>query len=669
MTRMPYPGKIYPGETYPGVSQSYVTPNGEWEYVADAEEQRAVRDAFGKTTFSAIVDNPVAGATYTVDIGGVPGFYDGDYFDGTEVPTGTFSASWSGTVDDSISVLSTEKVDTVIDYAKSLGVKMYLSEKDPLRGTRSLRAVPVNPVPDYSGSVLAEAGTSVAFKIPAGANGYFSVTLRTEGVFDSPVLLNNLSYIPAVSLIDESNSFDGIGTTRLITQISSSATTRYAYLHLPGSYFGGAVTVDEMQFISSTQIVEYFDGDTSDDQDLDYEWEGTPHNSRSVMTIQRSVTTPSGAPNPYSARSTYWKHTGDYSLRVIPTGSDITAFMYSIDALDGMIPGKTYTVSAVRMMENTVDVVNYPGTDQALTGNILMMMGSMIVGTNTTAEAGVRRVSVTFVMPEESPAYIFFGGASDIDIWWDSLIITDGADPGTYFDGFSSGAQWVGVPYESASRMIPIEARGGGYPLKKLVSTYGDRMGEIDELVARIDYLPADVRDEAELYGLDLPGRAVPLGATSDLVDARTADDAWMPWIGQLLGINPRNMTSDELRTAITSGMTGMVAGTRRSIAGAVKAVMTGSDENRSVRIYPHTVTLNAIGKGTEWDLLVVTPVEQGLTLEVVRDAVERSGAKPSGVIIHHISKSTTWADLHAKLPTWAHWNDKSWQIIEEAGF
>ena len=111
-----------------------------------------------------------------------------------------------------------------------------------------------------------------------------------------------------------------------------------------------------------------------------------------------------------------------------------------------------------------------------------------------------------------------------------------------------------------------------------------------------------------------------------------------------------------------------MVAGTRRAIAGAVRAIM--ADNNyRSVRIYPHTVTLDAIGQGTEWDLLVVTPAEQNLSLEQVRDAVDRAGVKPSGVTIHHISKSTTWADLHTKLPTWAHWNDKAWETIEEAGF
>lgn len=671
MTRMPYPGDIYPNETYPGVSQSYVTPDGEWEYVADAEEQRAVRDAFGKNTFSAIVDNPVAGATYTVDIGGVPGFYDDEFFDGAEAPSGTFDASWVGAPDDSISVLSADTVDVVIDYAKSFGVKMYLSDEDPIRGSRSMRVIPTSPVPDFSGATSVDRGTAVAFTVPASAYGLFSITVRTEQLFDNPVVLNNQSFNPFLNVVpDPINYFDGVGTARISYDITQSAVPRTMYLHLPGSYLGGAVTIDEVQFVAIAKIDSYFDGNIPDDEDVEYSWEGTPDNSRSLLTIQRSVTTPAGIPNPYCVRSTYWKHTGDYSLRILPSSS-MPGAVYSVisEQAGNLVPGKTYTISAVRMMEKTTAVENFPDTDVSFTGNIFIMTDSGSFGTNTTAEAGVRRISTTFVMPETSIFYIFFGGAPTADVWWDSLIITDGTEAGTYFDGFSSGAEWLGIPYESTSRMIPIEARDGGYPLKKLVSVYGDRMGDIDEIVARLDYLPEDVRSEAELYNLDLPNRVVPLGATSDLVDARTADDAWMPWIGQLLGINPRNMTTDELRTAITSGMTGMVAGTRRSIAGAVKSVMTGPDDIRSVRIYPHTVTLDAIGQGTEWDLLVVTPVEQGLSLQTVRDAVERAGAKPSGVIVHHISKSTTWADLHAKLPTWAHWNDKSWMAIEEAGF
>lgn len=666
MTRMPYPGKIYPGETYPGVSQSYITPNGEWEYVSDPNEQRAVLDAFGKTTFSAMVDNQTAGSTYTVDIGGVPGFYDQDYFDGSESATSLYTPSWIGTPDDSVSILSAETVSNIIAYDKSKNVKIVLTGDNPINGTRSLKVIPTNSVAKFTSGT--EQGTSVVFRIPPGAKGAFSLTARISKKFDDPVVLNAVEKFTDP---DQYMNYSDPGEYLFVVLMDASATERYAYLHLPGTYNGGEIILDELMFVTGDSRYRYFDGSTPDDEDIIYQWEGEPHASRSYYEISRSMNNAQGIYNPLVLQSLRWKHTGDHSLRLLPN----SIFVYSDQIPAGMELGKTYTISCVRMLQSTVPMtVDSYGNME--TGNISLLFVNAedqkveVYSSNVPSNAGVERLSITFTMPKTQPLVFMltFNGAP-VDVWFDSLMISENAEVGTYFDGDSPGAMWLGSRYLSPSYIAPVAPRSGGYPLKKFVSAYADRMGEIDQLVARLTYLPADVRHEADLYGLDLPGRAVPLGATSDLVDARTADDDWMPWIGQILGINPRDISSDELRVAISSGLTGMIAGTRRAIASAVRAIMTGDAETRSVRIYPHTITLDAIGQASEWDLLVVTPVEQGLTQDQVRDAVERASAKPAGVIVHHVSKSTTWADLHAKIPTWAMWNDKKWETIEETGF
>lgn len=664
MARMPYPGKIYPGETYPGVSQSYVTPDGEWEYVSDPNEQRAVLDAFGKTTFSAMVDNATAGATYTVDIGGVPGFYDQEYFDGSEGTTELFEPSWSGTPDDSVSLLSAETVNNVVDYDKCKNVKIMLTKEDPILGTRSLKVIPTNSTPEFS--TATQQGTSVAFRIPAGANGNFSMTVRIMKKFDDPVAIHTSKVIADISQLQ---SYSDPGEYLFHTFVVSSATERTIYLHLPGTYDGGEVIIDELMYVAGDSRHRYFDGSTPDDVDITYSWEGAPHASRSYYEIARSISNMQGIYNPYTLQSLLWKHKGDYSLRLLPK----SIFVLTDQVPVGMELGKTYTISCVRMMKTTVAT---EPVDYGNTANITVLImdsagnGLQAYSTSVLANAGTERLSITFTMPETQPlAFMVIMNGAPVDVWYDSFMISDGAVVEDYFDGDTPGAVWLGERYISPSHIAPVAPRSGGYPLKKFISAYGDRMGEIDKLVARLTYLPADVRSEAELYGLDLPGRSVPLGATSDLVDARTADNEWMPWIGQILGIDTRDVSAEELRVAISSGLTGMISGTRRAIASSVRAIMTGDMQSRSVRIYPHTISLDAVGEASEWDLLVVTPVEQGLTEEQVRDAVERAGAKPAGVVIHHVSKSTTWADLHAKLPTWAMWNDKKWETIEEAGF
>lgn len=48
--------------------------------------------------------------------------------------------------------------------------------------------------------------------------------------------------------------------------------------------------------------------------------------------------------------------------------------------------------------------------------------------------------------------------------------------------------------------------------------------------------------------------------------------------------------------------------------------------------------------------------------------AIIAAGVKPAGVILHDVSFSASWADIESTLPTWADWEGKTWQQIEETG-
>lgn len=64
------------------------------------------------------------------------------------------------------------------------------------------------------------------------------------------------------------------------------------------------------------------------------------------------------------------------------------------------------------------------------------------------------------------------------------------------------------------------------WPLLRYLSLLGDQLGDLEELVDRIDFVRAEDVGSA--------------GDTSDLVDPATADAAWLPWLAQLVGIAAR---------------------------------------------------------------------------------------------------------------------------------
>ena len=160
-------------------------------------------------------------------------------------------------------------------------------------------------------------------------------------------------------------------------------------------------------------------------------------------------------------------------------------------------------------------------------------------------------------------------------------------------------------------------------------------------------------------------GRDLPLGVTSDLVDGRTADDAWLPWLAQLFGVDIRYIRGEqELRDAIESGSSGFRSGSKQAIEDAVRSELTGT---RSVAVFPHS-TPSGIGTGGPWDVLIVTRASETPGFAAVVEAVTRKGAKPAGVRLWHHVFQTEWDDIESTLPTWDDWQGKTWTRIEEIG-
>lgn len=182
-----------------------------------------------------------------------------------------------------------------------------------------------------------------------------------------------------------------------------------------------------------------------------------------------------------------------------------------------------------------------------------------------------------------------------------------------------------------------------GWPLLRWLSLTVDQAAEVDVLADRFD--PA-------------------VDGTSDLVDPDTAEAAWLPWLGQLVGakLSP-NLTEAETRDAIANPASGWLAGTKPALAAAARTALTGS---RYAEVLDHSVTLAEAGEAGVFDVLLVTRTSETPDLAAVLDAVVAKGGKPAGVVLHHEAYEATWETLEATYPTWSDLEGRTWRTIEE---
>ena len=200
------------------------------------------------------------------------------------------------------------------------------------------------------------------------------------------------------------------------------------------------------------------------------------HSQGGVATITNMVVNPSfeNGLNTYSIPSnaglsiaTDWAASGTSSARMIPPtasndsffgiGGDIGAFRA------GMQAGKTYTISAtVRLSAPLTGAFSGNGTRQ-ITAWYANAAGSNLLAAQSNQapnSAGTTRVSLTYSIPSDATAAFlrfYHGGSSGSGtVWYDNIMITEGATQRTYADGTSQNWTWNGVPHNSTSTGIPL---------------------------------------------------------------------------------------------------------------------------------------------------------------------------------------------------------------------
>lgn len=190
----------------------------------------------------------------------------------------------------------------------------------------------------------------------------------------------------------------------------------------------------------------------------------------------------------------------------------------------------------------------------------------------------------------------------------------------------------------------------GGYPFKRYISSVGEVIADVEDLIDRIDYITVSDGGAPD--------------DTSDLADSLYADAEWFPWIAMVRGIRTGqivdvNQLIDLLRTNNSYS-----SGNKQSMINVVKSTLTGS---KFVQFFDHSNNTDPIGEGGEWEMLIVTNSEE-TTIDPV-EAVLASGVKPAGVVLYADTFETSWDDVEANLPTWNAWEAAgTWDAIESAG-
>lgn len=213
------------------------------------------------------------------------------------------------------------------------------------------------------------------------------------------------------------------------------------------------------------------------------------------------------------------------------------------------------------------------------------------------------------------------------------------------------------------------------WAFKKFISSFADQLDEVDTLAARFFLVAAeDYRDMTEetsvmdayarpdgLEDDESPLGYLPLYKTSDLVDPRTANEEWLPYVAQLYGVALPNDTVDYQRAAIYYGYTSLKGGSKQALREALQDQLTGE---KWVDIYERRDGAGGSidSPAGEWDILVVTRDEETPPgLDLVAE-IERRNAKPAGVILHQIVYNAPWSLIDTldwdDIEAFGTWND-----------
>ena len=312
-----------------------------------------------------------------------------------------------------------------------------------------------------SAYIIVESMTIGGGKLLASTQYTFSASIYGDftsvGVFVGGAVTGGASTtIAAGAFIRSSTTFTTTATGSVVFYV----------LNRSAAAVGNKIAFRDAQVELGAVATSYLDGNTAATGDFTYAWTGTADASASE---QQAVGVGSGF-RVTAIQSSEWFLSGRKSVRLIVAPNTTNPDTYYSPLGDGgairggLIAGGTFTVKAVLRLAapqtNASDI-------RARTIRIFYRESS---GTYRAVDspqapnvAGEHSLSVTATIPvgaTESFIRLMNGTTSgNGDVWWDDLLVTQGAYTGPYFDGsarFADGrtTAWTGTADASTSTMI-----------------------------------------------------------------------------------------------------------------------------------------------------------------------------------------------------------------------
>lgn len=236
------------------------------------------------------------------------------------------------------------------------------------------------------------------------------------------------------------------------TQADPAGSFGFGFLATTNFNSGDYIVCDEILVEKSTVVGTWFSGATASGNDFTYAWAGTVNDSASNQKSFYMAGVSSQ--NCFVITSTDWSLNGTKSARVIPglTSSTDTSLNLNVT-----LENKTYTLLATCRVK-----APQTGTPDATRARRIQLFYTG-TGASQSAQApnavGIYPLSVTFKVTDYTQynSLRLYNGASagNGDIWWDNIMLVEGAYSGDYVDGTKAFSKWDGTAHASTSVGYP----------------------------------------------------------------------------------------------------------------------------------------------------------------------------------------------------------------------
>jgi hypothetical protein len=429
------------------------------------------------TGYTSALWAPAAGAgNYgkyidVADVSVVEGVYKGNFFNGSTPASGDFSYSWTGATHNSASFKKAPRPLNVIASKSSAVTGAYFHAISAMEnGERYARfispagtdnsnwRIPMSSGLDYASIV---AGNQYTIYVKYRMSGWPTASTVTFGLKD-PQSTNavmsdsNISVTQGSGWQTFSKTFtamiNGLQTTNLYIVIPS----------IPPTDQDGIFDIAEWYLVEGNYAGPVFDGSTPAAGDYTYAWQGVADNSASytVGTLVQGASTG----NTKVHQSSYWSRKGK-SLRMIPLdvgGSTATSVALPVT----LTPGKTYTVLGTRYLDKPLT-----GTlNSAYGGKIALIqpgLSTLDSGTALPNVPGEGTIRWTFTVDPAATGQTLRlghgGGPNSGEVWWDDVLVVEGAYTGPYFDGTRPAYENLVITPATAATGSTTHATGVSY--------------------------------------------------------------------------------------------------------------------------------------------------------------------------------------------------------------